>query len=119
MCYITLEKDDEKMICKLFEEPAETEMVMEYLVLQRLAVYILVHVLKSREKKKQNLLGLWELVVNTFKVHSVMTDLILETLLQMNRISKNSYRIKEMGKQKKVRQILKFMAAIKKKVHEM
>lgn len=79
----------------------------------------MVYITKNKLKKKLKLSGLWELIVNTFKLHSIVTDLILEILVESNKLDKKDYKIKEMGKEKKVRQIGKFVVGIQNKLVEM
>lgn len=79
----------------------------------------MVYITKNKLKKKLKLSGLWELIVNTFKLHSIVTDLILEILVELNKLDKKDYKIKEMGKEKKVRQIGKFVVGIQNKLVEM
>ena len=79
----------------------------------------MVYITKNKLKKKLKLSGLWELIVNTFKLHSIVTDLILEILVELNKLDKKDYKIKEMGKEKKVKQIGKFVVGIQNKLVEM
>lgn len=79
----------------------------------------MVYITKNKLKKKLKLSGLWELIVNTFKLHSIVTDLILEIMVELNKLDKKDYKIKEMGKEKKVKQIGKFVVGIQNKLVEM
>ena len=79
----------------------------------------MVYITKNKLKKKLKLSGLWELIVNTFKLHSIVTDLILEIMVELNKLDKKDYKIKEMGKEKKDKQIGKFVVGIQNKLVEM